>query len=214
VCEKFRLVDKIQLDANVSAARWLEEKELWEATVIHLTPGSGDLSARDLKMKLEAGEQGFVVKREIIRCKVLISAVGGLVEPKSFPYGVPGWESFEGKIIHSARWDHSVDFADKDVVVVGTGCSATQLVPRLIKAPYNAKSITQLMRSPPWLVPFPEPPFGLERWKEWAPSVFTYVPALSWLFRQFVAAVFEYDWRLFGGSEYSKREREKVREIS
>ncbi|KAH0565931.1 hypothetical protein GP486_000684 [Trichoglossum hirsutum] len=209
VCEKFRIVDKIQLNTEVSAARWLEEEELWEATITHLTPGSGDLSDRDRKWKIETREQDIVIKRETVRCKVLISAVGGLVEPNALPHSVPGWEAFEGKVFHSARWDHNVDFTDKAVVVVGSGCSATQFVPRLTKAPYNAKSVTQVMRSPPWLLPAPEPPFGRKTWETWTPTVFTYLPAIGWFFRQVIAATLEYDWRLFGDSEYSKREREK-----
>ncbi|KAI9782933.1 MAG: hypothetical protein M1839_004408 [Geoglossum umbratile] len=212
VCEKFQIVDKIQLDTDVSAARWLEEEELWEVATTQLTPGSGDLSPLDRKRKLESGEQNTVVKREIVRCKVLISGVGGLVEPNSLPKGIPGWETFEGRIFHSARWDHNVDFTNKDVVVVGTGCSAAQFVPRLIKEPYNAKSVTQLMRTPPWLIPPPEPPFGRERWGLWAPVVFTSMPAVGWLFRQLVAAASEYDWRLFGGSDYNERERKKAQE--
>jgi cation diffusion facilitator CzcD-associated flavoprotein CzcO len=210
VCEKFKIIDKIQLDTEVSAARWLEEEELWEVTTTHLTPGLGDLSPFDLERKLESGEKNVVVKRETLRCKVLISGVGGLAEPNSLPKNVPGWETFEGKVFHSARWDHNVDFNNKDVVVVGTGCSAAQFVPRLIREPYNAKSVTQLMRTPPWLVSPPEPPFGREKWMRWAPVVFTNMPALGWLFRQLVAAVAEYDWRLFGGSDYNERERIKV----
>ncbi|KAI9767224.1 MAG: hypothetical protein M1840_005824 [Geoglossum simile] len=212
VCEKFEIVDKIQLDTDVSAARWLEEEELWEITTTQLIPRLGDLSPLDLKRKLESGERNVVIKSETIHCKVLISGVGGLVEPNSLPEDIPGWETFGGKVFHSARWDHSVDFNDKDVVVVGTGCSATQFVPRLIREPYNAKSVTQLMRTPPWLIPPPTPPFGHEKWKMWAPVIFTSMPTVGWLFRQLVFAVTEYDWRLFGGSGYSERERIKLQE--
>ncbi|KAH0536178.1 hypothetical protein FGG08_006917 [Glutinoglossum americanum] len=210
VCEKFKIVDKIQLDTDVSTARWLEEEELWEVTIAYLTPGSGALSARDRKRRLEAEERDIVIKRETVRCKVLVSAAGGLVEPNPLPPNVSGWEAFDGKIFHSACWDHNVDLTDKDIIVVGTGCSAIQLVPRLTKAPYSAKSVTQLMQSPPWIVPAPEPPFGREKWAKWSPTVFTYVPAIGWLFRQYLAILSEYDWRLFGGSEYNEREREKM----
>ena len=202
-------MDKIQLDTDISAARWLEKEELWEVTTTQLTPGSGDVSPLDLKRQLESGERS-VVKNEIVRCKVLISGVGCLTEPNLPPKGIPGWETFEGKVFHSARWDHHVDFNDKDVVVIGTGCSAAQFVPRLVREPYNAKSLTQVMRTPPWLSPPPEPPFGPEKWRRWAPVVFTSVPAAGWLFRKLVAAVVEYDWRLFGGSAYNEKERIKV----
>lgn len=136
--------------------------------------------------------------------------MGGLVEPKGWPDNIPGADIFEGPIFHSARWDYTVDFKDKNVVVVGTGCSAAQFVPRLTKE-MGAKSATQLMRSPPWVVPRPEPPGGLEWWEKWAPRLLPNVPGLGKAFRLMVAALAEYDWRLFGMSEYAAKERAKVR---
>jgi hypothetical protein len=53
-------------------------------------------------------------------CKILISAIGGLVEPQDFD--LEGLENFKGRIIHSARWRKDVNLKDKDVVVVGNGC--------------------------------------------------------------------------------------------
>ncbi|MCV7066576.1 hypothetical protein H7H51_14215, partial [Mycolicibacterium farcinogenes] len=35
----------------------------------------------------------------------------------------PGIDTYEGHKIHSARWDHDYDFADKRVAVIGTGAS-------------------------------------------------------------------------------------------
>lgn len=52
------------------------------------------------------------------RAKVLISAVGALSVPKECD--IQGAENFKGKLFHSAQWDHSFDWADKDVVVIGT----------------------------------------------------------------------------------------------
>jgi cation diffusion facilitator CzcD-associated flavoprotein CzcO len=53
-------------------------------------------------------------------CKLLISAVGGLVNPNQFD--VPGIDDFQGDIIHTARWKTDVSLHDKDVIVVGNGC--------------------------------------------------------------------------------------------
>ena len=36
--------------------------------------------------------------------------------------GVKGEQSFKGKIIHSAKWDHRVTLKDKKIVVIGNGC--------------------------------------------------------------------------------------------
>ncbi len=93
-------------------------------------------------------------------------------EPNTWPDTIPGRDQFEGDIFHSARWDYNVDLRDKDVIVVGTGCSAAQFVPRLPKEPYNVKSLVQIMRSPPWVVEHPGPLLGLVKeksWEKWTP---------------------------------------------
>lgn len=90
-------------------------------------------------------------------CKILISAVGGLVNPNQFD--VSGIDVFQGDIIHTARWKTDVSLHDKDVIVVGNGCkiplnfpqddaklsigSAAQLVPAIAD---EAKSISQFIR--------------------------------------------------------------------
>jgi cation diffusion facilitator CzcD-associated flavoprotein CzcO len=53
------------------------------------------------------------------RCSILISAVGALTNPN--PFYAPGIDRFQGNIIHTARWDHSVSLRDKDVIVIGNG---------------------------------------------------------------------------------------------
>lgn len=173
-----------------------------------MRPGTGDLSDRDRQKEIDEGRPVYL-KTEKIRAKIVLSAVGGLVQPKGWP-DCPGIENFKGETFHSARWRYDVDFKDKDVVVVGTGCSAAQFVPKLMKEPFGAKSITQLMRSPPWVVPRPLPPFGQEAWGKWSPFLFNNVPGLGKLFRAIVFAQSEFDMRLFGGSEYSQQERAKV----
>ena len=44
----------------------------------------------------------------------------GPLADASFP-DIRGIESYEGKKIHSARWDHSYDMSGKRVAVIGTG---------------------------------------------------------------------------------------------
>jgi cation diffusion facilitator CzcD-associated flavoprotein CzcO len=155
------------LNTDVKECKWLEAEKVWELTLEHLTIGLGDLSDPDKAKKLqEYGSQSLHKSQEIIRAKVVVSAVGGLVEPKSWPDDIPGKEIFRGEIFHSARWKYHVDLKDKNVIVVGTGCSAAQFVPRLTND-YGARSVTQLMRSPPWVVPRPMPPGGERNWAKW-----------------------------------------------
>ena len=49
----------------------------------------------------------------------LISGVGQANLPK-YP-DIPGLGSFEGKVMHSARWDSSYSMDGKKVAVIGTG---------------------------------------------------------------------------------------------
>lgn len=52
-------------------------------------------------------------------CNIIISAVGGLVDPNTI--AIPGMSDFRGPIMHTARWDSNVNLADKKVAVIGNG---------------------------------------------------------------------------------------------
>ena len=82
-----------------------------------MAPGTGELSVKERNKRVEEyGEQSVFLKRETIRAKVVVSCVGGLVEPNAFPE-IPGSETFKGERFHSARWREDVDMDDKNVVV-------------------------------------------------------------------------------------------------
>jgi 4-hydroxyacetophenone monooxygenase len=87
---------------------------------------------------------------ETIKVNGIISGVGLLDRPV-LP-DIPGLDSFEGKKFHTARWDHSYDYAGKRVGVIGTGASGMQLVPDVAM---TAGSITIFQRSAGWVVPVP-----------------------------------------------------------
>ncbi|KAB8338769.1 hypothetical protein FH972_021714 [Carpinus fangiana] len=213
VCSKFKITDKIQCNTDVEGCTWLEDEKIWEVRLRHMMPGTGDLSVKDRNTRIEKdGEQSVFIKRETIRAKVVISCVGGLVEPNAAPKNIPGWESFKGEVFHSARWKYDVDLKDKNVVVVGTGCSAAQFVPRLAKD-YGAKSVTQVMRTPPWVVPRVIPPGGEEWWSANAPTLFSNAPGLLKALRTIIFCVAETDFfRLFGGDEKHARSRAHLEE--
>lgn len=94
--------------------------------------------------------------------KLLVTAVGGLSEPNKCD--IPGHETFRGAIFHSACWDHSVDLKNKHVIVVGNGCSATQIVPEIVK---EAKHVTQFVRSKHWYAPLPQNDLPAKPWFRW-----------------------------------------------
>ncbi len=80
--------------------------------------------------------------------RVLISAVGGLSRPK-LPK-IAGIDSFEGPVLHTARWDDAVALEGRRVAVIGTGASAIQLVPPLARV---ARHLDLYQRTPAWILP-------------------------------------------------------------
>ena len=67
-------------------------------------------------------------------CQIRVHNRWGLHDPLSnwkWP-SIEGLSLFEGKKLHSARWDDSYDFTDKVIAVIGAGSSAIQIVPSLL----------------------------------------------------------------------------------
>jgi cation diffusion facilitator CzcD-associated flavoprotein CzcO len=50
-------------------------------------------------------------------------------------------------MFHTARWDHTVDYTDKKVAVIGNGCGAAQVVPATAK---KASFVKQYAQSGQW----------------------------------------------------------------
>lgn len=80
------------------------------------------------------------------------------------PCTIEGYKSFKGPLFHSARWDHTVDMAGKNVFVIGNGCSATQFVPQIAK---EAKMVKQAVRSKHWYAQRPADITSSKVWR-WA----------------------------------------------
>lgn len=101
---------------------------------------------------------------------ILITATGQLNRPAIPP--LPGLESFQGKVFHSARWDHGHDLKDRDVAIVGTGASAIQFLPAVAA---RARQVHLFQRSAAWVVPKAD--------KAWTPRQRRLFRRLPWLQR-------------------------------
>ncbi len=104
VAELEGLGDRLRLRTPLLGARWDAADALW---------------------RLDTGAD------EPLLARSLVLACGRLTEP--YVPAIPGLESFDGPIFHTARWDHDVDVTGTRVAVVGTGASAVQLVPELAR---------------------------------------------------------------------------------
>jgi cation diffusion facilitator CzcD-associated flavoprotein CzcO len=87
-----------------------------------------------------------------ITARVVVSGSGHALSRPVFP-DVPGREAFQGKSMHSARWDHDYSLEGKTVAVVGTGASAIQIIPS-IAAKVGKMYVFQ--RTPSWVAPKPD----------------------------------------------------------
>jgi cation diffusion facilitator CzcD-associated flavoprotein CzcO len=118
---KYGLEPHLRFGSEVESARFDEHESVW-------------------RIRTTAGEE--------VAADVVVSGVGQLNRP-SVP-DLPGLHDFRGPCFHSARWDHTVDLAGKQVAVVGNAASAIQFVPQI--AP-EAGRLRIFQRSPNWMLP-------------------------------------------------------------
>jgi len=65
---------------------------------------------------------------------------------------IPGIENFKGTVVHPQFWPENLDYADKKVVIIGSGATAVTLLPNMVD---KVKRITMLQRSPGYFLPIP-----------------------------------------------------------
>ena len=63
---------------------------------------------------------------------------------------IEGLDSFDGKRVHSANWDHSYDYSNKRIGLIGNGSSGIQILPQMAKLP--GTEVTSFQRGPTWVV--------------------------------------------------------------
>ncbi|MCY4043594.1 MAG: NAD(P)/FAD-dependent oxidoreductase [Cellvibrionales bacterium] len=80
--------------------------------------------------------------------RFVISATGVFGDPK-YP-NIEGLDSFNGKIMHTARWDKNYDIKNKRVAIIGTGASSVQVVPSIC---HDVSHLTVFQRTPSWVIP-------------------------------------------------------------
>src|ERR1700754_1726630 len=77
--------------------------------------------------------------------------------------------------MNTARWDQSVDLTDARVAVLGTGSTASQLIPAVAN---EASKVYSVQRSPTWILPKPDRPYTeREKW------VFAHLPFAKKIYR-------------------------------
>jgi monooxygenase len=88
----------------------------------------------------------------------------------------PGAEEFTGTIVHPQRWPADLDYAGKDVVVIGSGATAVTLVPAMAA---DAAHVTMLQRSPSYILSLPQRDPFAARARRWLPAALAH-RAVRW----------------------------------
>jgi cation diffusion facilitator CzcD-associated flavoprotein CzcO len=115
-----RIAERLHLNCGLTSAEWSDERRRWTVQ----TP-KGAISAQ-----------------------LLVPAVGILNRP-STP-DIPGLESFSGKVFHTTAWDHDYSLTGKRVAVIGTGSTASQVIPAIAA---DVGQLTVFQRSAGWVLP-------------------------------------------------------------
>jgi cation diffusion facilitator CzcD-associated flavoprotein CzcO len=134
--DEFGLRPHLRLGTGVDGATWDDAEHVWR---VRLDDGTVD------------------------ECHVLVSAVGFLNVPRYPDW--PGLDTFAGPVFHTARWEHEHDLTGKVVAVVGTGSSATQIVPQLQPI---VERLYLFQREPGWVLPKGERDFDGPQLDEFA----------------------------------------------
>jgi len=149
IAQQYGFADKALFHTLINTLRWDEELKRW-------------------RVGTNRGDD--------IRARFVVLACGVLNMPK-LP-GVPGIDTFKGKIFHTARWDYDYTggsyrspvldkLADKRVAILGTGATAIQAVPHLAK---YARQLCVIQRTPSSVDERPNPPTDPEWMKTLEPG--------------------------------------------
>jgi cation diffusion facilitator CzcD-associated flavoprotein CzcO len=87
-----------------------------------------------------------------ISCNFLFMCSGYYNYAKGHAPDFAGSADFAGRIVHPQFWPEDLDYADKRVVVIGSGATAVTLVPAMAE---TAAHVTMLQRSPTYVVARP-----------------------------------------------------------
>jgi monooxygenase len=139
----------IRFNTQVKRASWSSEHARWT-------------------VEAQRGPSGEPVR---FTCSFLFMCSGYYKFEEGFTPHFLGTERFAGRIVHPQKWTDDIAYANKRVIVVGSGATAVTLVPELAKC---AAHVTMLQRSPTYVVARPAEDPIANRLRRYLPSKIAY----------------------------------------
>lgn len=128
--QKFGLDEKIRFRHKVVSADWRSSEQRW---------------------RIEVDNEG---RRKIFWAKFVMMGTGYYDYDKPLEASIPGLERFKGTTVHPQFWPKNFDYRDTKMVIIGSGATAITMLPALVEG--GARSVTQLQRSPGYILNIPQ----------------------------------------------------------
>jgi cation diffusion facilitator CzcD-associated flavoprotein CzcO len=129
-----------------------------------VTRATWSSSARRWTIEVEGG-----VGRQpaYLTCDFILACSGYYNYAEGYKPSFAGMARFKGKVVHPQDWTTDIDYANKRVVVIGSGATAVTLVPALAE---KAAHVTMLQRSPSYIVAWPDEDRIANALRRWLPA--------------------------------------------
>jgi cation diffusion facilitator CzcD-associated flavoprotein CzcO len=159
---------KIRFGHRVRRATWSSDDGMWTVEAETLRDGA----------EADTGAATGRAQPAIIRltCNFLYMCSGYYDYAHGYTPDWPAVERFSGRIVHPQQWPADLDYANKRVVVIGSGATAVTLVPALAE---RAAHVTMLQRSPSYVVARPSED-ALANWLRRRLPAAIALPAARW----------------------------------
>ncbi len=131
--QTFGIDQKIRFNHKVQRASWSSADALWTVEAERETEDGGKEPLR-------------------FTCSFLYMCSGYYRYDQGHTPTWPGTAQFAGRLVHPQQWPDDLEYADKQVVVIGSGATAVTLVPALAQ---RAAHVTMLQRSPSYVAARP-----------------------------------------------------------
>jgi monooxygenase len=129
-------------------------------------------------VRVERARPGSRISSSVtISCSFLFLCSGYYNYEQGHSPQFAGATAFTGPIVHPQHWPEDLEYAGKNIVVIGSGATAVTLVPALANS--GAKHVTMLQRSPTYIKCEPNRDIIAETLRRWLPESKAY-RAIRW----------------------------------